>query len=262
MLTPVVHRRLSIIILTVISNINVNFFSDNAIFQLKELNIPPDGVVKFSDIGGSLGPPDGLFCEVKIPLSLSDVYWAFPNNSKIVHSPQRNQNEFGNGSCSLDEYNDYNCTSLYYDGEPPERGQFHCVLEWKPSPHPIKDERVPVNIVNLIIHNITGPEDHVFAGDNITLSVSVSVDPVDTPIPYQWQLDGNDLSNSDTYKGVNTAMLRIFNIQDENEGEYRVSVAHSESRFTNNVTITVGKFGEYGLHCIYSLLSGLSVDIG
>ena len=246
MLIPVVHRS----IITVISNININFFSDNATFQLKELYIPPDGVVNFNDIGDSLGSPaDGLFCEVKIPLS--DVYWAFPNNSKIVHSPQRNQNEYGNGSCSQLDIDDYNCTSLYYVGEPPERGRFHCVLEWKlsqPSLHSIKDEMVPVNIVNLIIHNITGPENHVFAGDNITLSVSVSVEPGDTPIPYQWQLDGNDLNNSDTYKGVNTATLRIFNIQDEHKGEYRVSVAHSESRFTSNVTITVGKYDEYCLH--------------
>ena len=224
--------------------------------------------MKFKDIGSTLGHIDGLFCEVKIPLSVSDIYWAFPNNSKIVHSPQRNQNEYGNGSCSsespINEYNDYNCTSLYYDGEPPERGQFHCILEWKlnqPSPHPIEYEKVPVNIVDLTILNITGPEDYVSAGDNITLSVSVSVEPVYTLIPYQWQLDGNDLSNSDTYEGVNTATLRIYNIQDEHKGEYRVSVAHSQSRFTNNVTITVGKYDEYCLH-IYSLLSGPSVDAG
>lgn len=210
--------------------------------------------MKFSDIGGSLGAPEGLFCEVKnhtnTLIPLSDVYWAFPNNSQIVHSPQKDQ--YGNGSCCLaiDEYNDY-CTSLYYGGIPPERGRFHCVLEWKlnqPSPHPIEEEMVPVNIVDLTIHNITGPEDHVFAGDNITLSVSVFMEPGDTPIPYQWQLDGNDLSDSNTYKGVNTATLRITNIQDENEGEYRVSVAHSESRFTSNVTITVGKCDEYVLY--------------
>ena len=212
--------------------------------------------MKFSDIGGSpkLGGSEGLLCEIKSPtnnlIPLSDVYWAFPNNSQIVHSPQKDQ--YGSGSCfsAIDEYNDYNCTSLFYGGNPPERGRFHCVLEWKlnqSSPHPIEYERVPVNIVDLTILNITGPEDHVFAGDNITLSVSVSVDPGDiyTLIPYQWQLDGNDLNDSNTYKGVNMAKLKITNIQDENEGEYRVSIAHSESRFTSNVTITVGKCDNY-----------------
>jgi hypothetical protein len=229
--------------------------SDNATFQLKELCIPPDGVVIFSDIGGTRGAPDGLFCEVNHTdnlMPLSDVYWAFPNNTPIVHPPPKNQ--YGNGSCSNnDEYDidDY-CTSLFYGNDPIplERGRFHCVVEWtinQPSPQPIK-EMVPVNIVNLIIHNITGPDDHVFAGDNITLSVSVSVEPDDTPIPYQWQLNRYDLSDSNTYKGVNTAMLTITNIQDKNKGEYRVSVAHSESRFTGNVTITVGKCDEYGLY--------------
>jgi hypothetical protein len=120
-------------------------------------------------------------------------------------------------------------------------------LEWTPSPQPIEDETVPVHIVNLIIHSITGPDDHVFAGDTITLSVSVSMEPDDTPIPYQWQLNENDLSDSKTYSGVNNATLRITNIQDENKGKYRVSVAHSESRFIGNVTITVGKCDDYGL---------------
>jgi hypothetical protein len=221
--------------------------SDNATFQLKGLYIPPDGIVIVDDIGGNLGYHDGLFCEVKNRtnnlMSLSDVYWAFPNNSQIIHPPPKDSNQYGSESCK----NNDNCTSLYYDGEPLERGQFRCVVEWtllivdQSFLQPIEYERVPVNIVNLTIHSITGPNDHVLAGDTITISVSVSVEPADTPIPYQWQLNGNDLSDSNTHKGVNTATLTITNIQDQDKGKYRVSVAHSESRFTGNVTITVGK---------------------
>lgn len=197
-----------------------------------------------SDIGGGLGARHGLFCEVNNTQSdvlLNDVYWAFPNNSQIVHPPPTNSDQYGNGSCYLD-YID-RCTSLYYDGAPTERGQFHCVLEWNssPPPQPIEYEMVPVHIVDLTTFNVTGPHGHVYAGEDITLSVGVSVDPDNTPIPYQWQLNGDDLSDSDRYKGTNTARLRIINIQDENKGEYRVSVAHSESRFSSNVTISVGK---------------------
>lgn len=214
---------------------------DNATFQLKEQYIPPNGVVLFDDIGGiHLGVNDGLFCAVNnINVPLDEIYWAFPDNRPILNAPYTDR--YGNGTChDLDH-----CTSLHYNGTPPERGQFKCILLWNPGVpgYPIEYEIVPVNIVDMNVSNITGPNNNnmVTAGDNIELSVSVSVYPDNTHIPYQWQLNGNDLSDSDTYNGTNTATLRITNIQDENKGEYRVSVAHSESHFTNTVTVSISK---------------------
>ena len=98
-----------------------------------------------------------------------------------------------------------------------------------------------MNIVNMTASNVIGPNHIVIAGDNFELSVNVEVDPDDTSIPYQWQLNGTDLSDSNTYEGTKTAMLRITNIQDDNRGKYRVFIAHSESGFTNSVTISIGK---------------------
>ena len=184
----------------------------------------------FRDIGGNLGAHDGLFCAVNDTNVPQDIYWVFPDNRPIYEEPANDK--YGNGTCDYMEV----CTSLYYGGTPPERGLFHCLLEWKPQP-----EKVPVNIIDMNNVSITGPNNLVTAGDNIELHVSVSVDPENTKIPYQWQLNGNDLNDSDTYKGTNTYKLRIINIQDNNKGKYRVSVAHSESRYTNNLTINVGK---------------------
>ena len=156
----------------------------NASLHLDHQTIPPNGVVIFSDIGGD--GTDGLYCAVNdssVPFGV--MYWTLPNGQTITNLADLN--EFGiDRTC---HYLDH-CVSLYYEGKPPERGQFMCVTQWETQPT-ISYARVPVNVVDMTVSKPAGPI-LASAGDNIELSVNVTVTPSSVSVPYQWQLNETD----------------------------------------------------------------------
>ena len=196
--------------------------------SLKGHSIPTDGsgIVIFDDIGGYLGPADGLICSANS--SITAQYWSFPNGTYITHFPS--YDVFGTSNCGIT-----NGGSLYYSGVPKERGQFKCIFETSPTQH----KNITLNIVNM---NITGPNviwpgDIAVAGENMELSVRVTTFPEDIRVPYQWSVNGtNLLPNSSKYQGVQTDTLTIFNVQIEDQGSYACSVANSVSGININST--------------------------
>ena len=208
---------------------------------LKGQPIPHNGVVIFHDIGGYLGPADGLICSNNSSDFLLK-YWSYPNGTHITNLPS--QGVFGISNCTIN-----NGVNLYYSGVPKERGLFECVLNTSVLyfQHLIQ---IPLYIVDL---NITGPNliwpgEMAIAGEDVELSINVTIFPEGVPIPYQWSMmsvngTSNPLAhNSTKYGGIQTDTLTIFNVQEEDQGSYTCSVANSASGINVNSTkLVVGK---------------------
>ena len=217
--------------------LNVTANAEVASLWLKNQEIPPNGVVIFEDIGGYLGRRDGLLCTVN-NINIVEAfyrYWFLPNGTNITNLPSTNIFGIEN----LDQG-----VSLYYTGHPPERGQFSCILKYVTSIIWNRNSDIELHasvyIVNMSSTDPTG-RTVVIAGDDTELSVSVTIFPDDIPVPYQWQVNETDLTDNSTYQGTKNATLKISKVQGSNKGRYRVSVAHSASRFTNSTEVVVGK---------------------
>lgn len=210
-----------------------------AALTLKDRPIPNNGVVKFSDIGGYLGPKDGLICTTNFTYYLKDLYWTYPNGTAIKDSP--NVNVFGVSDCGN------GCVSLYYGGNegPLERGEFTCHA-FASTPSSSYYLNSSAYIVNMQVNGptlITSDSTVVIAGDTVSITVNVTTSPDDTPIPYQWQLNGNNLySNIDKYQGMQSEELTIFNVEDADKGLYTCIVANSASGISKSLNLTVGEF--------------------
>lgn len=218
-----------------------------ASLHLKKQEIPPNAVVIFEDVGGYLGFHDGLLCTVNNDTNETNIvvfekHWSLPNGTNIKNLPSTNRF----GIETLDQG-----VSLYYRGHPPERGQFNCTLRYTTNiwSHDVLHDETSVYIVDMNFTHPTG-QTVVIVGDDVELSVDVTIFPNDVPVPYQWQVNETDLTDNSTYQGTKTATLRIFNAQDDCKGRYRVSVAHSASGFTESIKLHVGK-----LKVVYSLPS-------
>jgi hypothetical protein len=209
--------------------------------SLKGHPIPTDGsgVVIFDDIGGYLGPADGLLCSANSSSFIAQ-YWSFPNGTYITNLPS--YNVFGTSNCAISDGG-----SLYYSGVPKERGQFKCIFETSPS-HRVN---ITLNIVDL---NVTGPSliwpgEIAIAGEDVELSVNVTTFPEDVPVPYQWSVNGTNLltKNSGRYQGIHTDILTISDVQVEDRGLYACSVANSASGIgIDSIKLVVGKLLQYG----------------
>ena len=203
--------------------------------SLKGYPIPTNGsgVVIFKDIGGYLGPADGLICQAN-SLSIISQYWTYPNGTRISNLPSFGV--FGTSSCAIS-----NGGSLYYSGEPKERGQFRCIIETSS----MLLSNITLNIVDM---NITGlnvwPDKIAIAGEDVDLSINVTTFPEYVPVPYQWSVNRTNLQmkNSSRYRGIQTDTLTISNVQVEDQGSYACSVANSTSGINVNSTkLAVGK---------------------
>ena len=206
------------------------------VLSLKGQLIPTNGtgVVILKDIGGYLGPADGLICYDNSPSSISQ-YWNYPNGTRISNLPS--SGVFGTSNCNI-----RNGGSLYYSGVPKERGRFQCILD---MPNYSWHVNITLNIVDMDITgpNLIWPGEIAIAGEDVELSVNVTTFPEDIPVPYQWSVNGtNLLTNSSRYQGLQTDTLTISNVQVEDQGSYACSVANSASGINVNSTkLVVGK---------------------
>ena len=207
--------------------------------SLKGHRIPTDGsgVVIFDDIGGYLGPADGLICQANSsnPAQYS-ANWSFPNGTYITDFPSHDV--FGTSNCGIS-----NGGSLYYSGMPKERGLFQCsILDTFPTQH----KNITLNIVDM---NVTGPNliwpgEIAIAGEDVEFLVNVTTFPENIPIPYLWSVNGTNLltKNCSRCQGIQTGALTISNAQVEDQGSYACSVANSVSGINFNSTkLVVGK---------------------
>ena len=212
----------------------VIIFAANVSLTLNGQPIPRDGVVIWNDISKDGNPANGLYCAVNVSnIPLGAMYYSFPNGKTITYLAD--VDEFGIDTCHY--LND--CVSLYYEGKPQERGQFKCIIQRETQPT-ITYVIVPVNIVNMTFSKPTGPT-LVSTGDNVELSVVVTITPEDVKIPYRWQLNETYLNDDNTYYGTKNATLTILNATQKNTGRYRVSVADSASGITGSLVLNVGK---------------------
>jgi hypothetical protein len=200
--------------------------------SLKGCPIPTNGVVIFNDIGGKLGPAEGLICSTTY-----SQYWSFPNGTHITNLP--NYDVFGsNYSKSINRGE-----SLYYGGIPKERGKFQCTITYGN----FLIAKIPVYIVDMNVTgpNLTWPGEIIITGEDVALSMNVTTFPEDIPVPYQWSVNGTNLLTKDLtkrYQGIQTDTLTISNVQVEDQGSYNCSVASSASGINiNSIKIVVGK---------------------
>lgn len=219
-------------------SVNIDLISAaNASLHLNGQPIPRNGVVIWSDISKDGDPVNGLYCTENVSnVPVGVMYWSLPNGTTITHLADVNEFGICNG-CHHLQFDD--CVSLYYEGKPQERGQFKCITQWETRPT-ITYSTIPVNIVSMTFSKPTGPT-VVGAGDNIELSVVVTITPDNVQIPYRWQLNETCLNDDDTYYGTKNATLTILNVTENNTGQYRVSVADSASGITESLVLNVGK---------------------
>ena len=102
--------------------------------------------------------------------------------------------------------------------------------------------------VYIVDMNVTGttmdwPSEVAIAGEDVEFSVSVTTSPHNVPVPYQWMVNGTNLpSNHTKYQGTQNNTLTILNVQDDDQGYYTCSVAHSVSGTRiNSTTLRVGE---------------------
>jgi hypothetical protein len=223
----------------------VHIKGSDVALSLKGYPIPTDdsGVVIFDDIGGYLGPADGLLCSANSSSFIAQ-YWSFPNGTYITNLPS--YDVFGTSNCAIS-----NGRSLYYSGVPKERGQFQCIFETSSQ-----YVNITLNIVDL---NVTGPNlirpgEIAIAGEDVELSVNVTTIPEDTSVPYLWSVNGTNLliKNSSRHQGIQTDTLTISDVQVEDQGSYACSVANSASGINVNSTkLVVGKYRD--LYIIFQM---------
>ena len=82
-------------------------------------------------------------------------------------------------------------------------------------------------------------QQNVVAGKDVEFTVSATAaDTDDESLKYQWQLNGVTMVNSEHVSGTTEHILKITNVQNEDEGRYRcvVSNGHGYSCFMRNVT--------------------------
>ena len=227
--------------------------NESAALSLKGQVIPSNGagVVIFEDIGGYLGPEDGLLCTANLS-NFTIRKWAYPNGTLITQLPSINA--FGIDTCHIEQG-----VGLYYSGHPKERGLFQCILSasnlsmFTISVHivdmdvrgpliswpSVDREGVEVSELQFIDSTLNWPDEIIVAaGEDIALFVNVTVLPENVPLPYQWKLNGVNLpaSNHKKYRGTQNSTLIIFNAQDEDQGDYTCAVAHSASGTRVNST--------------------------
>ena len=206
--------------------------------SLKGQPIPTDGsgVVIFNDIGGYLGPADGLICAYQAnSSSFISQYWSFPNGTRILNSPS--SGVFGTSNCAIS-----NGGSLYYGGVPKERGLFQCIFEISPSQQ--VNTTIYIVDMNVIGPNIICPGEIAIAGEDVEISLNASTVPENVSLPFLWSVNGTNLltKNSSRYQGIQTDTLTISDVQVEDQGSYACSVANSVSGINIKSTkLVVGK---------------------
>jgi hypothetical protein len=93
-----------------------------------------------------------------------------------------------------------------------------------------------------IIAIITQPTDNVGIGtdEDAVFFVEASVNPSYAPLTYQWQEDGDDISDGGDYSGTTTPILTVANDSDKDDGtEYQVVISSGDTSVTSGIaTIT------------------------
>ena len=238
MLLPTSYLHSYVLLICFIIVIFVLFF---LVLSLKGQLLPSDGtgIVIFKDIGGYLGLEDGLICNASTSEHLAD--WYYPNGVVIKNSPSINIFGIGYPECLS-----YHSVSLYYSGNPVQRGQFLC----KTSVGGLPDVTGKIYIIDMKIIGPTriGSQTLLLAGDDVQLSVNVTIlmpehdNDITVPVPYQWFVNGTKLQpNGVKYEGTQNNTLTLYNLQSEDEGMYSCSVAHSTSGITKPINISVGE---------------------
>ena len=230
------HLCISVYTIILLAILHIKGSDIHVTLSLKGHPIPGDGsgVVIFDDIGGYLGPADGLICQANSS-NVTSQYWNFPNGTRISNFPS--SGVFSTSNCAIS-----NGGSLYYSGVPKERGLFQCIFEISPSQH----VNTTLNIVDM---NVTGPNliwpgKIAIAGEDMEISLNVSTVPENVSLPFLWSVNGTNLltKNSSRYQGIQTDTLIISNVQVEDQGSYACSVANSASGINMNSTkLVVGK---------------------
>ena len=90
------------------------------------------------------------------------------------------------------------------------------------------------------ITNATLPNDQLNIPEGQT--VMFTVEATGTEIEYQWQRDGNDLSNNVRFIGMNLSTLTITDVVEEDGGNYTCVVSNALGNLTSKAAeLTVCK---------------------
>ena len=80
---------------------------------------------------------------------------------------------------------------------------------------------------------------NIVPGSDVSFNVTATGT---TPLSYQWQKDGVDLTDGGSITGATTATLTIAGVMESDEGGYRCVVTNIAGMVTSNTaTLTVGK---------------------
>jgi hypothetical protein len=92
-----------------------------------------------------------------------------------------------------------------------------------------------------IITILTQPADvGIGTDEDAVFFVEASVNPSYAPLTYQWQEDGDDISDGGDYSGTTTSILTVANDSDKDDGtEYQVVISSGDTSVTSGIaTIT------------------------
>jgi hypothetical protein len=155
-----------------------------------------------------------LYCHTgrKICCNDQESDWLFPNGERVLGAFEYDDLRVGVFARS----SGFRLVGLYRHFYPPQRGRFTCVLPDASG----NNCTLYANIVDRIPSIAAQPMSQtVTDGRNVTFSVEVSNDNFAS---YHWQKDNMDIEDiPGLYEGTTSAMLTIFNVHEQDEGDYR-----------------------------------------
>lgn len=90
----------------------------------------------------------------------------------------------------------------------------------------------------VIPNNVT--ELNIISGHDLEFTFDTDLDS-DATVTFQWQKDGYALSKRRKYKGRDTQILTILDVEEGDEGVYSLIVVMADVIRSFNVSISVGK---------------------
>ena len=82
------------------------------------------------------------------------------------------------------------------------------------------------------------------------------------PLSYQWQKDGEDLTDGGSITGATTATLTITGVMESDEGGYRCVVTNTAGMVTSNTAmLTVGKISSLHINLSMSIVQHVFIPL-
>ena len=206
--------------------------SKNEVFlRLNEEVFPNNSYILYHRIGTI--ERDRLYCHSsnRNCCNDQDSDWYLPNGERVLGGY-----EYGDlrDSGVFARSRGYRSMGLYRHSHPQQRGKFWCVI-----PDVVGNNcTLYANIVDESPIIASQPlSKTVTEGQNATFSTEISNGNLAT---YQWQKDSVDIEDSPgKYKGTKTAVLNIFYVQEQDEGDYRCVV--DNILISNAAELSVGE---------------------